>query len=113
MVSVGVKDGSLFNFLGFRFCIFAAGEAIPSAVEATVDFFVVDVEGFDFASFGKRTPPVDPALPCSALVAGTAFLDRACFAGVVGVGFGDGNEGLDAMIVIVLCLCPWVMTHLC
>ena len=105
-VSIGVADGSLFNFLGFRFGVFAADAVVLFVVGAASVFFAVDIEGFVLASFGKSTPPADPALPCSAVLAVAAFLDRACFAGVVGVGFGAGDEGLDAMIVIVLYLSP-------
>jgi len=102
VLSVGVEDGSLFNFLGFFFGVFAADAAVASAVGAAAFFFAVDVEGFDFVSFGKSTPPADPALPCSAVLSEAAFLDRACFAGVACVGFGAGDEGLEAMIVVVL-----------
>jgi hypothetical protein len=96
--SAEVDVGSLFNFLGFFFGVFAATAAAASVPGVAADFFADDAEAFAGASFGNTTPPADPALPCSVWVGVAAFLDRVCLVGVAGVALGAGNEGLDTIV---------------
>lgn len=97
-VPAGVEVGSLFNFLGFFFCVFDAAAVTSSVLGATTAFLDDDAETFAEESFGKTTPPADPALPCSDWLGVAAFLDRACLIGVAGVALGSGDDGLTAIV---------------
>jgi hypothetical protein len=96
--SADVDVGSLFNFLGFFFVVFAATAEASSVLGMAAGFFAEDAEAFTEASFGNTTPPADPALPCSVWLGVVAFLDRVCLVGVAGVALSAGNDGLDAIV---------------
>jgi hypothetical protein len=96
--SVDVDVGSLFNFLGFFFGVFAAAAVTSSVLVDAAAFFVDDVEAFAAGSCGNITPPADPALPCSVWLGVTAFLERACLAGVADVALGPGDDDFDAIV---------------
>jgi hypothetical protein len=92
--AVGV--GSLFSFLGLR-----RGVLFDASFDASfgvVDLGVGVLLGFATASFSSMMPPDGPARPVLTFCV-AAFRGLACFGAGLVVGFGPGEDDLDAMFL--------------
>jgi hypothetical protein len=97
VVGAAMGVGSLFSFLGLR-----RGVLFDASFD--VSFGAVDLDvgvllGFATTSFSRMMPLDEPARPVLTFWV-AAFRDLACFGTVLVVGFGPGEDDLDAMLLV-------------
>jgi hypothetical protein len=89
--------GSLFSFLGLRRGVLFNASFDASFGAADLDIGVL--LGFATTSFSRMMPPDEPARPVLIFWV-AAFRDLACFGTGLVVGFGPGEDDLDAMLLV-------------